>query len=96
MCSTRSRRRPTVWTATTLKAKFGDQLAFHGAIEGMEGSLDDLVAEVRERINVLGKNGGYVMASCNHMIDVPPENIIAMYRDCPRIPPMARVRRHSF
>ncbi len=61
-----------------LKAQFGDQLAFHGAIELMEGGKDELVAEVRERIDVLGKNGGYVLASCNHMIDVPPENIVAM------------------
>jgi uroporphyrinogen decarboxylase len=62
-----------------LKAAFGDRLAFHGAIEGMEGDKDALVAEVKSRIDVLGKGGGYVMASCNHMIDVAPENIVAMF-----------------
>ena len=62
-----------------LKAAFGDRLAFHGAIEGMEGDMDALVTEVKSRIDVLGKGGGYVMASCNHMIDVAPENIEAMF-----------------
>ena len=65
--------------AAGLKAGFGDRLSFHGAVEKMEASKDELVAEVKERIDVLGKGGGYVLASCNHMIDVPPENIVAMF-----------------
>ncbi|MCB0050635.1 MAG: hypothetical protein KDE24_13960, partial [Caldilinea sp.] len=65
-------------SAQTLKDAYGDRLAFHGAIEGMEGDTDALVAEVKARIDVLGR-GGYVLASCNHMIDVAPENIVAMF-----------------
>jgi uroporphyrinogen decarboxylase len=65
--------------AGSIKAAYGDRLAFHGAIEKMEASKDELVAEVKARIDVLGKGGGYVLASCNHMIDVPPENIVAMF-----------------
>ena len=65
--------------AARVKEQFGDRLAFHGAIEKMERSKDELVAEVKERIDVLGRGGGYVLASCNHMIDVPPENIVAMF-----------------
>lgn len=65
--------------AAGLKSSFGDKLAFHGAIEKMEASKDELVAEVKERIDVLGAGGGYVLASCNHMIDAPPENIVAMF-----------------
>jgi uroporphyrinogen decarboxylase len=65
--------------ALSLKAAYGDRLAFHGAIEKMESSVDELVAEVKARIDVLGQGGGYVLASCNHMIDVPPENIVAMF-----------------
>jgi uroporphyrinogen decarboxylase len=65
--------------AEQLKGAFGDRLAFHGAIEGMEGDKDALVAEVKARIDVLGRGGGYVMASCNHMIDVAPENVEAMF-----------------
>lgn len=72
---TSARDMDAVW----LKSTFGDRLAFHGAIEKMETSKDELVAEVKQRIDVLGVNGGYVLASCNHMIDVPPENIVAMF-----------------
>ena len=61
-----------------LKDNFGHRLAFHGAIEKAEASKDELVAEVKERIDTLGPDG-YIMAPCNHMIDVPPENILAMY-----------------
>ncbi len=61
-----------------LKENFGDRLVFHGAIEKMEASKDELVAEVKERIDTLGPSG-YVLASCNHMIDVPAENILAMF-----------------
>ncbi|MCL4560912.1 MAG: hypothetical protein M1281_09890 [Chloroflexi bacterium] len=61
-----------------LKEAFGKQLSFHGAVEKMELSKDELVSEVKERIDTLGPEG-YVMASCNHMIDVQPENILAMF-----------------
>jgi len=64
--------------AKSLKANFGKQLVFHGAVEKMEHSKDELVAEVKERIDTLGPDG-YVLASCNHMIDVEPENILAMF-----------------
>lgn len=64
--------------AKALKDTFGDQLTFHGAIEKMESSKDALVDEVKTNIDILGP-GGYIMASCNHMIDVEPENILAMF-----------------
>jgi uroporphyrinogen decarboxylase len=62
-----------------LKDTFGKQLTFHGAIEKMERPLDELVAEAKEKLNIFAPGGGYVFASCNHMIDVPPENILAMF-----------------
>ncbi|MEA3335874.1 MAG: uroporphyrinogen decarboxylase family protein [Chloroflexota bacterium] len=67
--------------ARRLKAAYGDALTFHGAIEGLEGdpSVDQVVTEVKDRIDALGPGGGYVLASCNHMIDVRPEIIIAMF-----------------
>ena len=76
--------------AAKVKAAFGDRLAFHGAIEGMEGDKDALVAEVKARIDVLGNGGGYVMASCNHMIDVAPENIVAMFETAVNYQPWAK------
>jgi uroporphyrinogen decarboxylase len=67
--------------ADRLKAAYGPRLTFHGAIEGLEGDppLDKVVAEVKDRIDTLGPGGGYVLASCNHMIDVSPEIIIALF-----------------
>jgi len=66
---------------TELKGTFGDVLSFHGAVENIEGnvSVDDVVSEVKQRIDVLSPGGGYVVASCNHMVDVKPENVIAMF-----------------
>jgi uroporphyrinogen decarboxylase len=67
--------------ARRLKESYGDVLAFHGGMEFIEGdvSVENVVAEVKERIDVLAPGGGYVLASCNHMIDVKPENIIAIF-----------------
>jgi uroporphyrinogen decarboxylase len=65
--------------ARLLKESFGERLAFHGAIEKLEGPLDDLVAEAKEKLTIFAPGGGYIFASCNHMIDVPPENILAMF-----------------
>ena len=71
--------------AITLKETYGHMISFHGAIEKLEASKDELVAEVKEKCRILGRGGGYILASCNHMIDVEPENIIAMFetaREC--------------
>jgi uroporphyrinogen decarboxylase len=70
--------------AERLKSEFGDCLCFHGGIDIIktlpDGTLNDIKNEVRERINVLGKNGGYIMASTHHIqSNTPIENVIAMY-----------------
>jgi uroporphyrinogen decarboxylase len=64
-----------------VKAAFGSQLTFHGTVEGVEGeaTVDQVVAEVRQRIDTFAPGGGFVLSSCNHMIDVQPQNIIAMF-----------------
>jgi uroporphyrinogen decarboxylase len=62
-----------------LKDTFGKQLVFHGAIEKMDAPLDELVAEAKEKLSIFSPGGGYVFASCNHMVDVPPQNILAMF-----------------
>lgn len=69
---------------TRLKAEFGDRLSFHGGIDIIKtlprGTVDDVRAEVSERIAVLGKQGGYVLASSHHIqSDTPLENVFAMY-----------------
>ena len=67
-----------------LKARFGGQIAFHGAMDTQHtlpfGTPDDVRREVAERREVLGRGGGYILCPC-HAIqpDVPIENILAMY-----------------
>jgi uroporphyrinogen decarboxylase len=67
--------------ARRLKETYGAALTFHGAVEGLDDSptVDAVVATVKDRIDSLGPGGGYVLASCNHMIDVSPEIVIAMF-----------------
>lgn len=67
-----------------LKAEFGDRLSFHGGIDIIEtlprGTPDDVRAEVRARVRVLGERGGYILASSHHIQpDTPLENVLAMY-----------------
>jgi uroporphyrinogen decarboxylase len=45
------------------------------------GSVADVHAEVRNRCQVLGKGGGYILAPSHYMQnDIPLENVLAMYR----------------
>jgi uroporphyrinogen decarboxylase len=67
-----------------LKNEFGDRLNFHGGIDIIKtlptGTVQDVKDEVRSRIQILGKNGGYVLASSHHIqSDTPIENVLAMY-----------------
>lgn len=67
-----------------LKQEFGHVLAFWGAIDTQKvlpfGTVEDVRAEVRRRINDLGRGGGYVVNSVHNIQpDVPPENICAMF-----------------
>ena len=67
--------------ADRIKAAYGRSVTFHGAVEGLEGdvSKDMVAAAVKSRIDRLAPGGGYILASCNHMIDVKPENIVTMF-----------------
>jgi len=69
--------------AVSLKKEFGEDLSFWGGIDTQKilpfGTDEELKKEIENKINVLGSNGGYVMASV-HTIqpDVSPEKIIKM------------------
>ena len=70
--------------ARRLKQEFGDRLTFHGGIDIMKvlprGTPDEVRAEVRDRVAVLGKNGGYLLCSSHHIQpDTPVENVLVMY-----------------
>jgi uroporphyrinogen decarboxylase len=67
-----------------LKTEFGDRLAFHGGIDIMRtlphGTPGEVAAEVRDRVQALGRGGGYILCSSHHIQpDTPVENVLAMY-----------------
>ena len=68
-----------------LKEKAGDKLSFHGGVSVQStlpfGTPEEVEAEVKERIKVLGHNGGYILAP-SHAIQAgtPPENIYAFLK----------------
>lgn len=77
----------------SLHATFGRQISFHGGIDMQDllprATPDQVVTEVRRYCETLGACGGYILAPA-HLFqpDVPPENILAMYRtarDCAHV-----------
>lgn len=66
-----------------LKEEFGKELVFHGGIDqvAQEGSTDDIIEEVRTRINALAPDGGYILSSCNIILGAPSANIVAMFSE---------------
>ncbi len=66
-----------------LKRRYGNQLVFCGAMDTQRvlplGTPQEVRAEVRRVIDLLGAGGGYLLASV-HTIpnETPPENILAM------------------
>jgi len=67
-----------------LKAEFGDKLTFWGGINTQRilpfGTPEEVAAETRRIIDVLGKGGGYILNSVHNIqAEVPPENIVAMF-----------------
>jgi uroporphyrinogen decarboxylase len=68
-----------------LKAQFGRNLCFHGGIDMQKllphGTPEEVEAEVRRYCQVLGAGGGYIVGPA-HLFqpDVPPENVLAVYR----------------
>lgn len=70
-----------------LKERYGDRITFWGAVVDTQRTLPfgtpaDVRREVRERVAVLGRDGGFV-ANAIHNIQprTPPENVIAMFEE---------------
>ena len=65
-----------------LKEQFGDKLSFFGAIDQQgllpNGTAAEITADIKAKIEVLGKGGGYMVAPA-HIIqaDTPPANVEA-------------------
>ncbi len=66
-----------------LKAEFGDEICFHGAIdqqEALPGTVEKLDEEIQLRMQQLKPGGGYIVApTSNIQDDVPLENILFYY-----------------
>lgn len=66
----------------TLKARFGEDVVFWGAMDVQQflrrATPDEVRAHTRELVSVLGEGGGYVMAPAHEIgPDIPMENIVA-------------------
>jgi len=67
-----------------IKTRYGDRLAFHGGLDMQHllplADKDTVRKETLRMIDILGKDGGFIMCSTNEMLlDIPTENILAAY-----------------
>ncbi len=72
-----------------LKRDFGRDLSFYGGVSTQTtlpfGSPEAVRSEVRERVRVLGENGGYICGPDHGIMpDVPIENVLAMIDEARR------------
>ena len=67
-----------------LKAQFGDQMLFHGAVD-VQGwlqaaTVDEVRLQVHRLMDEVGKDGGYILCPCHNIQpDTPIENVLAIY-----------------
>jgi uroporphyrinogen-III decarboxylase len=74
---------PASMDPAQIKSEFGDRLCFWGAIDEQHtlpfGSAADVAAEVRLRMETIGRGGGLILAPTHHVqLDTPLENLWAM------------------
>jgi len=67
-----------------LKEKFADRVAFHGCISTAGpvayGTVDDVIRDCREKLDIMMPGGGYSFAPTHSLQDnSPTENVLAMY-----------------
>jgi uroporphyrinogen decarboxylase len=70
--------------APKIKAKAGNKLALWGGIDTHvvmpKGTPEDVRQEVKRKIALYGKGGGYMLSpDHNVLVDVPPKNLMAMF-----------------
>lgn len=67
-----------------LKKLYGDRLCFEGGVSVQktlpDGTVEEVIAETKERINVLAAGGGYILGP-SHFIQAgtPAQNVLAMF-----------------
>lgn len=67
-----------------IKDEFGSRVAFHGGIDLQKtmssGTPADVTAEVADRLNTIGRGGGYICTTAHYIqADTPLNNILALY-----------------
>ncbi len=72
-----------------LKARFGGRITFWGGIDTQGvlpfGTAEEVRAEVRRTVDILGPGGGFVLNSVHNIQgDVSAENIVAMFDEARR------------
>jgi len=73
---------PEIYDIRKVKKEFGNELTFYGGVSTQHvlpyGTAEEVKAQTRELMEVMGKDGGYICAP-THSIpnDVPTENILA-------------------
>ena len=75
-----------------LKREYGKDICFYGAVNTQRtlpfGTPEEVRAEVRERIRVLGNGGGYIVGGDHSILpDVPVENVLAMIDEAKKYTP---------
>jgi len=70
--------------AWRLKKEYGDTLTFYGGVDIQRllpfGTVEEIRQGVKDLINTLGPNGGFLFATSHNIEpDTPPKNIIAMF-----------------
>ena len=74
---------PEIYDIQKVKDTYGDKLSFWGGISTQQllpfATPEKVASETRRIMNIMGKNGGYILAPTHSVPgDVPPENIVAM------------------
>ncbi|RJP20430.1 MAG: hypothetical protein C4527_24970 [Candidatus Omnitrophota bacterium] len=72
-----------------LKDEFGARLCFHGGVDVQDllphGSPEQVRAAIRELINTMHPDGGFILCPSHTLMpDIPTENILAMYNEACR------------
>ena len=66
----------------SVKQRYGDRVALVGNIfmsDLVRKTPEDIEAQVRLRMEAIGKGGGYIVSSSNSLTDdMKPENVLAM------------------
>ncbi len=73
-----------------LKADFGSRLCFYGGFDTQRvlpfGTQAEIEAEVRRVLDALKPGGGFIFSAAHNIQeDVPPENVLAMFRAARRL-----------